>query len=88
MLISQPGSDYQLAAITLDAGRTRDITCLLTDIHGLLSDLFLDPDRPQLTKLAQAILHDCDSLYTPQALISALDEIITTLTHATKNALP
>jgi hypothetical protein len=88
MLISQPGSDYQLAAITLDAGRARDITCLLTDIHGLLADLFLDPGRPQLTELAQAILHDCDSPCTPQALISALDEIITTLTHATKNALP
>ncbi|HET9974625.1 MAG TPA: hypothetical protein VFQ68_40780 [Streptosporangiaceae bacterium] len=88
MLISQPGSDYQLAAITLNAGRARDITCLLTDIHALLSDLFLDPARPQAARLAQAILHDCDSLCTPQALISALDEIITTLTHATANALP
>jgi hypothetical protein len=88
MLISQPGSDYQLSRITLDAGRARDITCLLTDIHGLLADLCLDPGRPQLTALAQAILRDCDSLYTPQALISALDEIITTLTLATRDALP
>jgi hypothetical protein len=88
MLISQPGSDYQLAHITLDAGRARDITFLLTDIHGLLSDLCLEPGRPQLTTLAQAILRDCDSLYTPQTLISALDEVITTLTRATRDALP
>ena len=88
MLISQPGSDYQLTQIILDAGRTRDITFLLTDIHGLLSDLCLDPARPQFTALAQAILHDCDSLYTPQALVSALDEVITTLTRATRDALP
>jgi hypothetical protein len=88
MLISQPGSGYQLARITIDAGRARDITCLLTDIHGLLSDLFLDPARPQTAELAQAILHDRDSLYSPQALIGALDEIITTLTSTTTNALP
>jgi hypothetical protein len=88
MLISQPGSDYQLAAITLDTGQARDITCLLTDIHALLSDLFLDPARPQAAKLAQAILHDRDSLYTPQALISALDEIITTLTPRDKKRAP
>ncbi len=33
MLISQPGSDYQITQITLDAGHARDITCLLLDIH-------------------------------------------------------
>jgi hypothetical protein len=36
MLISQPGSDYQLTQITLDAGHARDITCLLLDIHAVL----------------------------------------------------
>ena len=36
MLIGQPGSDYQLTTITLDAGRARDITCLLLDIHAVL----------------------------------------------------
>jgi hypothetical protein len=66
MLISQPGSDYQLAEIILDAGRARDITCLLTDIHGLLTELCLDPARPGLTTLAQACLRECDSLYTPR----------------------
>jgi hypothetical protein len=87
MLIGQPGSDYQLTQITLDAGRARDITCLLTDIHGLLTDLCLDPARPELAVLARASLRDCDSLYTPDALISALDEVITMLTSATRDAL-
>ena len=87
MLIGQPGSDYQLTQITLDAGRARDITCLLTDIHGLLADLCLDPARPELTVLARACLQDCDSLYTPDALLSALDEVITMLTSATRDAL-
>lgn len=70
MLIDQPGSDYQLTQITLDAGRARDIACLLTDIHGLLGDLCLDPARPELKALARACLRNCDSLYTP-ALSSA-----------------
>jgi hypothetical protein len=64
MLISQPGSDYQLCEITLDAGRARDIIYLLTDIHGLLSELCSDSSRPQITQLAQACLRECDSLYT------------------------
>lgn len=63
MLISQPGSDYQLAQITLDAGRARDITCLLTDIHGLLSELCSDSSSPQITQLVQACLRECDSLH-------------------------
>ena len=88
MLISQPGSDYQLAEITLDAGRARDITFLLTDIYGLLSELCSDSSRPQITQLLQACLRECDSLYTPQALIGALDEVITTLSCAMRNAIP
>jgi hypothetical protein len=87
MLIPQPGSDCQLTEITLDAGHARDITLLLTDVHGLLADLCLDPSRPQLTALAQAILRDCDSPYTPQALLSGLDQVITQLTYAIRDAL-
>jgi hypothetical protein len=86
-LISQPGSDYQLTEITLDVGSARDITLMLTDVHGLLADLCLDPARPQLTALAQAILRDCDSPYTPQALLSALDQVITQLTYTIRDAL-
>jgi len=86
-LIPQPGSDYQLTGITLDAGNARDITLMLTDLHGLLADLCLDPARPQTAALAQAILRDCDSPYTPQALLSALDQVITQLTYAIRDAL-
>jgi hypothetical protein len=86
-LISQPGSDYQLTEITLDAGHARDIIFLLTDVHGLLGDLCLHPARPQLTALAQAILRDCDSPYTPDTLLGALDQVITHLTHAIRDAL-
>ena len=32
MLISQPGSDYQIVSISLDAGYTRDLILLLTDV--------------------------------------------------------
>ena len=47
MLISQPGSDYQITRITLDAGRARDITCLLLDIHAVLDQLHLDGTQPR-----------------------------------------
>jgi hypothetical protein len=63
------------------------IIFLLTDVHGLIGDLCLDPARPQLTALAQAVLRDCDSPYTPGTLLSALDQVITQLTHAIRDAL-
>ena len=77
-LISQPGSDYQLTEITPDLGRARDITHLLTDIHGLLSELYLDIDhvQPQITALAQDSLRNCDSP-APDTLVGAVDEVIT-----------
>ena len=31
-LISQPGSDYQVASISLDAGYARDLILMLTDV--------------------------------------------------------
>ena len=63
-LISQPGSDYQLTQLTLDAGRTRDITCLLLDVHAVLDQLHLDGTRPQITAAADAILRESGSPYT------------------------
>jgi len=86
-LISQPGSDYRLTEITLDLGCARDIIHLLIDIHGLLAELCLDGARPQVTALAEASLRECDSPYTPDALISALDEVITHLTGAMRDAV-
>jgi hypothetical protein len=34
-LIGQPGSDYQLTYFTQDAGRARDVTCLLMDSRSV-----------------------------------------------------
>lgn len=78
--------DERLSEITPDLGRARDISHLLTDIHGLLSELCLDGTRPEFADLAQACLRDCDSPYTPGTLISALDEVITQLIYAMRDA--
>ena len=86
MLISQAGSDYQLTQITLDAGHTRDITLMLLDIHAVLDQLHLDGTQPQITSMAEAILHESGSPYTLPALITALGEVIDQLTRATRNA--
>ena len=87
MLISQPGSDYQLTRITLDAGRARDITCLLLDIHAVLDQLHLDGTRPGITSIAEAVLRESGSPYTLPSLLSALDEVISQLTRATRHAI-
>ena len=42
MLISQPGSGYQIASINLDAGYPRDLILMLTDVHAVLDHLYLD----------------------------------------------
>jgi hypothetical protein len=87
MLIGQPGSDYQITGITLDAGHARDITCLLLDIHAVLDQLHLDGTRPEITSTADAILRESGSPYTLPALISGLDEVINHLTRATRRAI-
>jgi hypothetical protein len=87
MLISQPGSDYQLTQITLDAGQARDITCLLLDIHAVLDQLHLDGTQPEITTITEAILRESGSPYTLPGLISALDEVISQLTRATRHAI-
>ena len=87
-LISQPGSDYQLAEITLDAGNARDIICLLLDAHAVLDHLYLDGTQPQITAPAEDYLRESDSPYTLPALIGGLDDVITQLTQAMRNAVP
>ena len=87
-LISQPGSDYQLAEITLDAGNARDILCLLLDAHAVLDHLYLDGTQPQITAPAEDYLRESDSPYTLPALIGGLDDVITQLTQAMRNAVP
>jgi hypothetical protein len=87
-LISQPGSDYQLAQLTLDAGNARDIMLLLPDAHAVLDHLYLDGTQPHLTAPAQDYLRESASPYTLPALISALAEVINMLSHAIRDAGP
>src|SRR5256885_15026379 len=78
-LISQPGSDYQAAHLTLDAGNARDIMLLLLDVHAVLDHLYLDGTQPHITAPAEDYLRESASPYTLPALIFALDEAIATL---------
>jgi hypothetical protein len=86
MLISQPGSDYQLAAISLDAGYTRDLILMLTDVHAVLDHLYLDGTQPQITAPAEDYLRESASPYTLPALIDALGEITGQLSRAERQA--
>ena len=78
-LISQPGSDYQLTEITLDAGHARDIMLMLLDVHAVLDHLYLDGTRPQATRPAGDYLRESASPYTLPGLIEALGEVISML---------
>ncbi len=86
-LISQPGSDYQLATITVDAGHARDIMLMLLDVHSVLDHLWLDGTSPASTAAAEDYLRESASPYTLPALIDALGEVITMLGHGQREAL-
>ena len=86
-LISQPGSDYQIASISLDAGYARDLILMLTDIHAVLDHLYLDGTQPQITAPADDYLRESASPYTLPALIDALAEATGQLSHAERQAL-
>ena len=86
-LISQPGSDYQAAQVTLDAGHARDITLMLVDVHAVLDHLYLDGTRPQATTPAEDYLRESASPYTLPALIDALGEVTGQLSRAERQAL-
>jgi hypothetical protein len=87
MLISQPGSDYQLASISLDAGYTRDLILMLTDVHAVLDHLYLDGTQPQITAPAEDYLRQSASPYTLPALIDALSEVTGHLSRTGRQAL-
>jgi hypothetical protein len=84
-LIAQPGSDYQLTAITIDAGHARDITLMLADAAAVLDDL-ASGAGPDAARQAAACLADASSPYTLPGLARALDEVTTWLHHALGNA--
>jgi len=86
-LISQPGSDYQIASISLDAGYTRDLILLLIDVHAVLDHLYLDGTQPQITSPAEDYLRGSVSPYTLPALIDALGEVTGHLSCAERQAL-
>ena len=73
-LISQPGSDYQVASISLDAGYARDLILMLIDVHAILDHLYLYGTQPEITAPAQDYLRESASPYTLPALIDALAE--------------
>jgi hypothetical protein len=87
-LLSQPGSDYQAAQITLDAGNARDVMLLLLDIHAVLDHLYLDGTQPHITAPAEDYLRESASPYTLPALIGALAEVINLLGRAIRDASP
>jgi hypothetical protein len=87
MLISQPGSDYQITRISLDAGYTRDLILLLTDVHAVLDHLYLDGTQPGITSPAEDYLLQSASPYTLPALIDALGAVTGQLSHAERQAL-
>ena len=85
-LISQPGSDYQITSISLDAGYARDLILMLTDIRAVLDHLYLDGTQPEITSPAEDYLRESASPYSLPALIDALDEVTTQLSHAEREA--
>ena len=66
-LISHPGSDYQIANVSLDAGYTRDLILMLIDVHAVLDHLYLDGTQPQITAPAEDYLHQSASPYCGRA---------------------
>ena len=86
-LLSQPGSDYQITSISLDAGYTRDLILLLIDVHAVLDHLYLDGTQPQITAPAEDYLRESASPYTLPALIDALGAVTDQLSRAERQAL-
>ena len=85
-LIHHPGSDHQMAAISLDAGHARDIMLMLADAHAVLEHLAGEaaprlPARPP----PRCVRHPAP---TPRpAWPRALGETVTWLHYARRGAL-
>ncbi len=85
-LISQPGSDYQIVSVSLDAGYARDLVLMLIDVRAVLDHLYLDGTQPEITAPAEHYLRESASPYSLPALIDALDEVTDQLSHAEREA--
>jgi hypothetical protein len=86
MLISQPGSDYQITQVTLDAGNARDVMLLLIDVRAVLDHLCPGGTRPGASAPAETLLRHIGSPYTLPALIQALDDVAALLGNAERQA--
>jgi hypothetical protein len=94
-LISQPGSDYQAAHLTLDAGNARDIMLLLLDAHACswtstpswTTSTSTAPSPRSLTRPTTTCANPPAPTPSPP-LIGALDDVITILTRAIRDTGP
>ncbi len=85
-LIHHPGSDHQIAVISLDAGMARDIMLMLTDAHAVIDGL-AGGEAPAAARQGTACLREASSLYTLQQLADALGEVTGWLHRARRAAL-
>jgi hypothetical protein len=85
--VSYPPGDYPIAEITLDPCRTRDIICLLTDVHSALDHLYLDGAAPEITAPAEDYLRESGGDYTLPGMIDALASLINQLTWAMRDTV-
>lgn len=60
---------------------------MLTDIRAVLDHLYLDGTQPEITSPGEDYLREYASPYSLPALIDALDEVTTQLSHAERGAL-
>ena len=85
-LINYPGSDHQMAQISIDAGHARDIALMLTGAHAVIAGL-AEGEAPAAARQAAAVLRDADSGYDLDSLAQALNEVINWLYQARDDAL-
>jgi hypothetical protein len=86
-LIRHPGSDHQMAAVSIDAGHARDIMLTLAGARSVPGDLAGGSAPAAAAAQAAACLRDTGSLYTPEGLADALGEVITWLHQARRDAM-
>jgi hypothetical protein len=85
-LIHHPGSDHQIAVLTIDAGMARDIMLMLADAHAVV-DGMASGEAPAAARQAAACLRQASSLYTLPELAAALGEVTSWLHRARRNAM-
>ena len=76
-----------MAVISLDAGHARDIMLMLGDACAVIGGLAAGAAPAAAARQAAALLRDEDSLYALPGLAAALNEVVTWLHHARRDAL-